>query len=123
MTVTTKDDVPTWCTDSLRTVLSKAGLPIGADKETVTVSGELQSFFVTEKDTYVGDVTIKIKVTNRAGTVLWTGMANGASKRWGRSYSADNYNEVLSDSVMEAAYSLLKNQRFMDALAGKAGAK
>jgi hypothetical protein len=121
--VTTKDNVPEFCTTNIGIVLKKLGLPMVDDNPTVIIGGDLMSFFVTETDVYVGEVTIKAKVTDVKGNVLWTGMANGASKRWGRSYKDENYLEVLTDSVMDAISGLLKDTRFIDALAGKGAPK
>ena len=123
LTVTTRDNVAEFCTTNLGMVLAKLGLPMTAEQPTVTISGELLSFFVTETDVYVGDVSIKLKVADAAGNVLWTGMANGASKRFGRSYKDENYFEVLSDSLLDAISGLLKNARFMDALGGQGAPK
>ena len=47
-------------------------------------------------------------------------MASGGSKRFGRSYKAENYYETLSDSVVEAVYKMLSSSEFMAALRGPA---
>ena len=51
-----------------------------------------------------------------AGKDLWTGIVNGDSTRWGRSYSAANYYETMSDMVLRATYNLLANAGFREAL-------
>jgi len=117
--VTTKEDAAAFCTSNLSAIMQKVGLPVATESPTVVLSGELVSFFVTETNVYVGDLSLKIKVSNRKGEVLWSGVANGGAKRWGRSYQLENYHEVLSDSLLQAVFDLLRNPRFLDALAGK----
>jgi hypothetical protein len=47
---------------------------------------------------------------------LWAGVVTGDSTRWGRSYSAANYYETMSDMLLRATYNLLANSGFRDAL-------
>jgi hypothetical protein len=117
--VLTKDDVAAFCTTNFAATLKHLGLPVNATGATVTISGELTSFFVTEKDGYTGDVSLSLKVTNARGEVLWSGVAKGAAKHGGRSYNASNYFETLSNSLQEAVLGLVKDRGFLDALAGK----
>jgi len=56
----------------------------------------------------------------RKGNTGWLSVASGAAKRWGRSYKAENYYEVLSDSLLEAVFKLLKSDKLHDALAASA---
>jgi hypothetical protein len=123
LAVLTKDDVAAFCTTSLADTLKSLGVPIATGQPTVVISGELTSFFATEKDGYLGDVSFRIKVANAAGQTLWSGVAKGAAKHGGRSYNAGNYCEVYSDSLMEAIVSLVHDQGFMGALAGTPAAR
>ena len=115
--VSTPDSIPDFVTKNMRQLMSKVGLNVvesGGD----AIGGEVRSFFVAETDTYMGDVTLKVTVKDRSGKTLWTGVSSGASKRFGRSYKAENYYETLSDSVIEATQGLLQNPGFNKALAG-----
>lgn len=114
--VTTKADVPAWITAQTRRFLASTGLPLGEGAPTVTLAGEVVSFFVTEGENYLGDVRLKVTL-RKDGRVLWSGMAVGASNHFGRSYKLDNYQETLSDSLQEAWISLLRSPGFLEALA------
>ena len=113
--VTTRDQVPEWVTAQTQRFLTSLGLPMAAKSDRV-LKGEVQSFFVAEGENYMGDVRLKIQVL-REGKVVWSGMAMGAAKRFGRSYKLDNYQETLSDSLLEAWVSLMKNPDFLATLA------
>jgi hypothetical protein len=116
-TVTTPDDVAAFVTLHLKETAHGAGLNIVDSGADVIVSGEIRRFFVTEVNTYGGEVSLLIHVKNAAGTELWTGLVSGDSTRWGRSYKAENYYEALSDMLLRAAYNLLANPGFHEALA------
>jgi hypothetical protein len=56
--------------------------------------------------TYEANVQISAELT---GSAEWSGGASGDATRYGRKFSNDNVNEVLSDAVLEALASLLSN--------------
>jgi len=116
--VSTPDSIPDFVTKNMRQLMSKVGLNVVESGGDAIVGGEIRSFFVAETDTYQGDVTLKVTVKDKSGKTLWTGVSSGASKRFGRSYKAENYYETLSDSVIEATQGLLQNPGFNKALAG-----
>ena len=68
--------------------------------------------------TYNGDVRLKVTLIDPSGTSLWTGITSGAATRFGRSYRAENYYEVLSDSLVKAVQNLMQNASFRSALEG-----
>jgi hypothetical protein len=113
--VTTSSDVAAFVSDHLKDILHGAGLNIVDGPADLTISGEVRQFFVTEVNTYGGEMSVLIHVKNSAGKELWTGAAAGDSTRWGRSYKADNYYETMSDMVLRAAYNLLSTPGFRDA--------
>jgi hypothetical protein len=116
----TNDDVPAFVHKQTLKFLSDLGLPLApkGSEGTVTLSAELLDFFVLERTTYVGNVRLKVTV-RKGDKALWMGMAVGSSKRFGRSFSLENYHETLSDSVLEALSSLFKDGAFLKALADK----
>jgi hypothetical protein len=114
--VTTSSDVAAFVGDHLKDTLHGAGLNIVDGPADVIVSGEIRQFFVTEVNTYGGEVSVLLHVKNSAGKELWTGTAAGDSTRWGRSYKADNYYEAMSDMILRAAFNLLSTSGFRDAL-------
>jgi hypothetical protein len=115
--VTTSSDVGAFVADHLKDSLHGAGLNIVDGAADVNISGEIRQFFVTEVNTYGGAISLLIHVKDGTGKELWTGVVTGDSTRWGRSYSAANYYETMSDMVLSATHNLLANQGFHDALA------
>ncbi|HUG88414.1 MAG TPA: hypothetical protein VMP42_06570, partial [Actinomycetota bacterium] len=117
--VTTSDEVGPWLADRFAWAIDQFGIDTTDEGGTVVLEGEVKRFFVTEAHTYDSDVGVRVSLKTPDGTVLWEGLANGSSTRFGRSYKAENYNEVLSDAVLQAAFDLLKNESFRRALAGR----
>ena len=85
--------------------------PSGADRVLHT---EVQRFFVVESGLYNGDVAMGITVTDGSGVVLWHG-SEGRSKRFGRSFSAENYQEALTSAAGEALKNLAEMPDFINA--------
>lgn len=73
------------------------------------ISGEVRKFFVREGGSYDGTVVLDVNVSDSSGKVLWKGTVWGTNETFGRSYHLDNYQQVLSDSLIDAANNLLKN--------------
>ncbi len=103
-------------TDRFRYLLRYYGLDTVSEPGDLMISGDVRSFFVSEDNTYMGDVALKVRVTDNSGTVLWEGVAAGTESRWGRSYKKDNYYETLSDSLINAVNRLLSTPAFLVAL-------
>jgi len=59
-------------------------------------------------------------VIDRDGKTLWNGLASGEATRFGRSYKAENYYEVLSDAVVNTVSSMLQAVDFQKAISGHA---
>jgi hypothetical protein len=117
--VTTRDDVAVFVTERVKILLANAGYSVVNSGETVVLGGEVKQFFVAETNTYESQVRLLVTVADPADTLRWTGATEGSAKRFGISYKADNYYEVLSDAMIEAVSSLLKDGGFQKALAGK----
>jgi hypothetical protein len=115
--MTTSSDVAAFVTDHLRDTVRSAGLSVVDTDGDVNVSGEIRKFFVTEDNTYNGEISLMIHVKDRTGKELWAGVINGDATRWGRSYKAENYFEVMSDMLLRATYNLLSTDGFRTALA------
>lgn len=114
--MTTSSDVAAFATEHLKDTLRHAGLNIVDDGADVVMSGEIRQFFVTEVNTYGGELSILVHLKNNAGKELWTGVVAGDSTRWGRSYSAENYYETMSDMLLRGAFNLLSSPGFREAL-------
>jgi hypothetical protein len=114
--VTTSSDVGAFVTEHLKDTLRAGGLNIVDAAGDVTLTGEVRQFFVTEVNVYRGEASLVLHLKDAAGKELWTGVIVGDAERFGRSYRADNYYEVLSDTLLRAAHNLLANPELHQAL-------
>jgi hypothetical protein len=114
--VTTSGNVAAFVTEHFTQTLHGAGLNTVDSAADINVSGEIRQFFVTELNTYNGEITLLIHVKSSTGKELWTGVVAGDATRWGRSYSAANYYEAMSNMVLRACNQLLANPGFREAL-------
>jgi len=114
--VTTKDDVGVFVATHMRQMFERAGLTTLDSGGDVVVSGEVQQFFVEETNTYKASVVVRVAVRNTRGRVLWAGNVSGSASTFGRSYSMENYDQVLSDSIINATVTLFKDQSFRSAV-------
>ena len=114
--VTTKDNVAQWLTFNFSRTLSNFGLDVVQDQGNLTLEADILNFFVTEKSVYKGLAALKVRLLSKSNAVIWEEMISGDSTRFGRSYTAPNYYEALSNSVIYAVYSLLTNNSFKNAV-------
>jgi hypothetical protein len=113
--VTTADPVGPFVTQHLQELFAQAGYSGGANPDRV-ISGDVRKFFVREGSDYDGSVILDITVSDRSGKALWHGTVWGTNQTFGRSYHLDNYQQVLSDSLIAAANNLLKSPAVRDSL-------
>ena len=116
--VTTSDDVGVFVSMHIRQLFNQAGIKTVDGNAGVTIQGEVKRFFVREGDTYKSDVAVHLTVIDQSGKTLWNGLASGEATRFGRSYRADNYYEVLSDAVVNTVSSMLQAAEFQKAISG-----
>ena len=119
--VTTSDDVGAFVSTHIRQLFNQAGIKTIDSNAGVTIHGEVKRFFVREGDTYKSDVAVHLTVIDQSGKTLWNGLASGEATRFGRSYRAENYYEVLSDAVINTVSSMLQAAEFQKAISGHAG--
>ena len=116
--VTTAEDVGAFVSTHMRELFDRAGLKTVDSDGAVTIKGEVKQFFVRETGTYKSTVAVHLTVVDRSGNTLWSGIASGDAKRFGRSYKLENYYEVLSDAIVNTASSMLQSAEFQKALSG-----
>ena len=116
--VTTTDDVGAFVGSHMRELFEHAGLKTVDGNAAVTIRGEIKQFFVRETSSYKSEVAVHLTLVGSGGRTLWSGTASGDATRFGRSYRAENYYEVLSDAVVNAVSSMLQSQQFQKALSG-----
>ena len=115
--VTTRDDVGAFVSSHMRELFDRAGLKTVDGNAPVTIRGEVKQFFVRETGTYKGEVAVHLTVIGQDGRTLWSGLASGEATRFGRSYKLENYDEVLSDALVNTVSSMLQSAQFQKALA------
>jgi len=114
--VTTRDNVAAWVTDKFGLILREFDVPVVTEGGGMAIEADIVKFFVTEESTYKADVGLKIRLKSKTGDVVWEGMIAVTNKRWGNSYKADNYYELLSNSCIDVVQNLLKNDSFIQAV-------
>lgn len=110
--ITTRSDVPQFVADAVSMHMKALGIdlkPEGADR---IVTMELLEFWVTESDTYQGQVRVKFTVTDAGGKELWSAVINGAGENWGRSLKPINYTETLSNGLQDLMVKLAGQDGF-----------
>jgi len=116
--VSTTDDVAAFVTASVAKIFQANGILVNRSGGAIVIKGDVLEFFVTEENTYQGRVVLEIGVSGASGRESWRGVAVGGSHRFGRSFKADNYNETLSDCVIDAMQQLFGKADFQTALRG-----
>ncbi len=118
--VTTQEDVARFVTYQMKTLMAAQGVPIVDTGGTVVMKGWIKRFFAEEASRYNADVELELSFVDAAtGKVLWSFMTSGNSSRYGITYKAANYYEVLSDSLLGATYELIRNPKFKEVLNNK----
>lgn len=118
--VTTQEDVARFVTYQMKNLMSAQGVPIAESGGTVVMKGWVKRFFADEATRYNAEIELELTFTDPAtGKILWSFMTSGSSSRYGISYKADNYYEVLSDALIGATHELLRNPKFKDVLTKK----
>lgn len=115
-TVTTQDDVGAFVTTHMRQVFERGGLATVDSGGDIVVTGEVRQFFVEETNTYKANLVVHLTLRSSSGAALWEGDVSGSASTFGRSYSMENYDQVLSDSIIDATTTLLKDRDFRSAL-------
>jgi hypothetical protein len=118
--VTTTDDVGAFVSAHVRQLFDEAGIKTVDSNGAVTIKGEVKKFFAREGNTYQSEVAVQLTVSDPDGKTLWKGLASGEATRFGRSYKAENYYEVLSDALVNTVSSMLQADQFQKALSGHA---
>jgi hypothetical protein len=113
--VTTSSDVAAFITEHVKETLHVAGLNVVDGPGALVLSGEIRQFFVTETGTYHSELSLVLHLKDAHGKEIWSGAAAGSTQRFGRSYTAENYYETMSDAVLRATQNLLSNAAFKDA--------
>src|SRR5262249_35206447 len=104
--------------DGVARELTNAGIAVEPEAKSATkiLKLGLQRFWVDETSTYHSEILTAADLTDTAGEALWRGPGSGNKPKVGRSLSAENYQESLSDAVVDMVQNLLRNPTFVEAL-------
>ena len=114
--VSTGDGVGTFLGARFAEVLQANGVAVATGGASRVIKGAVQRYLVTEENTYHSDVALQFTVEDAGGAVLWKGVAEGTSNRFGGSFKAENYYEALSNAFLEACKDLVAKPDFLDAI-------
>jgi hypothetical protein len=114
--VTTKDDVALFVTEHVGDVLKACHVNVVSGGGSRVLKGEVLEYFTKEDNRYNASATLKFTLTDAGGKEIWSGLVVGKQNKFGHSFSADNYNECLSDALVRAVHQLLTNQAFLTAV-------
>lgn len=109
-------------TKVVRQQAKSAGLTVPDDASAAggfTLATEVQTFEVIESGTYKGTVAVNFKLTDSAGKPVYDRAFSGDAGNYGKSKSAENYQETYSDSLKKAVNQLFADADFKAALSGK----
>jgi hypothetical protein len=90
-----------------------ADAPEAADR---VITLDLTRFFVEEKNNYQAEVKAQVEVKDKGGRSLYRGQIAGDGQTFGRSLSAENYQQTLSDATRKAVGNLINQPKFAEAL-------
>ena len=109
--------------DAIAHEFANAGIPIETDahRASKVLTLRLERLWAEETNTYKSSIATDAQLIDSSGRRLWQGKVTGGSERFGRSLSAENYQETLSDAVVNLVDNLLRNPGFVDALSAPAG--
>jgi hypothetical protein len=117
--VTTNEDVARFVTYRVKSLMSGLGLKVVESGGDVILKGEVRQFFAEDASRYNAEVGLQATFADANGKILWAVATSGSSSRFGISYKADNYYEVLSDALIGAVHELVRNPAFRKALTEK----
>lgn len=98
--------------------LTKAGLSVETDipRAAKLLTLTITKFWVEETDLYRATILTDVHVTDASRREIWQGVISGSSERFGRSLSAENYQESFSDASLALVQTLLRTPQFVEAL-------
>ena len=104
--------------DFLRAALTQVrppyGVPIHNDPATATHVLEIRMsrFWTVEANLYQTWITGQVLLADRGGNILWQSEITGFGKRWGRTFTAENYLHAFSDAALEFGQNLALTPAF-----------
>ncbi len=115
--VTTETDLPSWLKNRLTFCLSNYGFIFNeSNPADFSIRFDIIDYYVTEDNIYKGKLKAKVYLKNSSGETLWEDLIVGKSSPWGKSFSKENYLNVLSNVIIDGVKVLLKDTAFISSL-------
>ncbi len=116
-------DASAYVRSAMEAILKRAGNP-GSGPTATNLAVKLDQLYIEEKTfsnaEYSGGVTLEVVLTvANSPTPCWKGEISGGGTNYGKSGSAENYQETLNRAVEKATSDLLRQKKFREALCGK----
>jgi hypothetical protein len=107
-----------WVHDSFTDILRRNGLTVvnNADAADLLLSISLTEFWGQEDPTYDARISALLKVQDKPGKVLWSGLISGDADYSGGSLDPQHYDEVFSNAMFNATNRLINNASFQQSL-------
>jgi len=104
--------------DAVARELAGANIQVATDPHAATkvLTLRLQKFWTEETNTYNTSIQASVELADASGRSLWKGQVAGSTERFGRSLSAENYQEAMSDAVVAMVERLIHDPGFVQAL-------
>lgn len=97
--------VAAFSTTVLKKCLSDWGVRLGPGG--LVLKGEITNLWVAEENTYSTQANERFRLEGPEGGLIWEGIAAGDAHQFGRSLSAENYNEQISDALKKTFANLV----------------
>jgi hypothetical protein len=107
----TADDVPFWCTQSIKYTLHEIGVAVVEENPSIIIRPTLRKLFVDEGSTYRGVAHFTFTILNAAGEVLGEEEIRDSSGFWGDTQSEKEFLEALGNAMVNIVGALVKNER------------
>ena len=96
--------------------LSEMGLNVVESGGQRHLAVEVLKLWVREENTYKGELRVRVRVLDSSGAERANLVGTGAASRWGSSMDEENYQETLSDCVVDVIQNLVKEGNLLAAL-------
>ena len=113
--VATKDDLNQAYEVHINRLFTEAGFKVKKTASTI-IDITINDLFVEEANTYRGLMKGTVQVIKN-DTPVWSNVSLGNAKRWGKSFKEDNYNEALTNTIVDFVDKLTDDQKFLSSIA------
>lgn len=103
---------------AIYTNMATAGLRLVEAGGRIRLDFEVLHLWVEEREIYKATARLRVHVHHEGGP-SGVVVVDGTSRRWGSSLSADNYNECLSDALLNAVERMISSPQFEHAVAAE----